>query len=121
MWQGHGGHHVYDNSYHICAANARAGLSHDYSHDDDCIALEYEGAAYTLAWHGREGQVPSPTQITEPQSGEVLSCQIYYKGKHQGKKQLVVQRDDANLTSDDVKNHWGEVASAIQKELETWV
>ena len=41
--------------------------------------------------------------------------------KHKGNNQVVVQRDDANLTSDDAKNHWDEVASAIQKELETWV
>ena len=60
LWRGHGGHHVYDNSYHMCAANARAGLSHDSHYEEDWIALEYEGDAYTLAWQGGEGQMPVP-------------------------------------------------------------
>ena len=48
---------------------------------------------------------------------EVLKVRQYLSGQ----KQVVVERDDGNVTPAELKQHWPEVLSAIQKELETWV
>ena len=51
-----------------------------------------------------------------PQKGEQLVS--IYKTKHKlGQKKVVVDREDSNLTTEDVKKHWPEVAAAIQKVL----
>ena len=102
----------YNNSYHIVAGNVRAGLPPDHQLDEeyDCVELYYEGDAWKLANQGKD-------PLVIPGAGETLCVQMYLGGK----KQVVVQRDDSNLSNDDVKKHWPEVAAAIQKELETWV
>ena len=102
----------YNNSYHIVAGNVRSDLPPNYYLDEeyDHVELYYEGDAHKLAYQGKD-------QTVVPGPGESLCVQMYLGGK----KQVVVQRDDSNLSNDDVKKHWPEVAAAIQKELETWV
>ena len=111
---------THNNSYHIVAANQRADLPPNYDLDteEDFIELCYEGHAHKLAY-----QNDQPTVVL-PGEGEHLCAQIYKAStsKHKpGDKKVVVDRDDALLTKEEVQQHWAEVCSAIQKELETWV
>ena len=106
-----------DNTYHLIAANVRAGLPPNFALDEEepYVELMYEGPAWKLAW-----QEELPHQ--EPDEGSHLVTRMYLsKHKVVGQKKVSVERDDALLTPEEVKQHWQEVLAAIQKELETWV
>ena len=83
----------YDNSDTVIAVNLRAQLPRDYKPDghDYYLELHYEGDAYKLAYQDEEDApiFPGP--------GEQLYT--VYATKHEpGKKRVVVEREDANLT-----------------------
>ena len=105
----------YDNSYHVLAANHRAGLPRSYGPEqhDDYVELYFDGPAYKLAYQGNEESIITPSE------GEQLVT--IYASKHKpGQKRVVVDREDSTLSTQEVHSHWPEAAAAIQKELETW-
>ena len=103
----------YSNDYHLVAANVRAGKPKDWysREDEEFVELYFCGDAYKLAYQGDQ-----ETPIF-PAAGESLLVREHFLS---GKKQVVVERDDNDLTAQETKQHWPEVAAAIQKELETW-
>ena len=63
----------YNNTYHLVAANLRAGLprSHQLDVEEDIVELHFEGLAYKIAYQ------EDPNNIVEPQEGEHLITLIY--------------------------------------------
>ena len=105
----------YDNSFHVLAANHRAGLprSHGPEQHDDHVELYFDGPAHKLAYQGDEDSVITPSE------GEQLVT-IYARKHKPGQKRIVVDREDSTLSTQEVHSHWPDVAAAMQKELETW-
>ena len=93
--------------YHLIAANVRACLSPncDLSDPEDCC-LQFEGVAAKLIYD-RPG---------EPGPGEVMN--VYVSKAHI--KRAVIERDDATLTPNEVKQHRSEVESSMLQGLHTW-
>ena len=57
-------------------------------------------------------------EVILPGEAEHLCVRVYHAGNAQ---QIVVERDDALLTPDEVNKHWVLVMAAIKVELETWM
>ncbi len=98
----------YNNSYHVHGAKQRQDCSLDPGRSDSHVELYYEGTACKIAHQ------PCDQPLIKPLPGEQLVT--IYASKHKpGKKKVVVDREDSNLSAADVIHHWPEVAAAIQK------
>ena len=95
-------------SYHIIAANVRAGL-HPHAYltcDEDEPVMEFPGVTEKLI-HDRPA---------ETRQGEVMTLHFLANGT----KKAVIERDTDNLTAQEMVTHRAELAAAMLKELQTW-
>ena len=107
-------HEIASSTYHLTAANVRAGLSPNYrlEEEESFVELGYEDYTWRLI----------PDVPREPQYGETVVVRFY---KSQSKasnthRTVNVERDDDLLTPEETKTHYDEVRAAMLKELQTW-
>lgn len=97
-------------NYHLIAANVRAALPQDHRLEPD---PEYVEIAYADNTWKLLGDYPH-----EVKPDEVVVVRLYHG--QAGKKEVVVERDDAILTHEEMRTHANEVKAAMLKELQTW-
>ena len=114
---------VYDlgnipSNYHLIAANIRDGFdkNKDIDVEENCVEVFYENQMHKIM------SLPID-EIVEPKSDEYVVEHVYKSSQHKNKsnKKAVVERADSDLSAEDQRKHWPEVAAAMKKELETWV
>jgi hypothetical protein len=108
-----------NSHYHLFAANVRAGRppGEDIDREEEFLEIYYESPMHKLMCLEDHERV-------HPQDGEYAVEHVYKAAsKHKNKafKKAVVDRPDSNLTPQDSRAHWPEVAAATKKELATWV
>ena len=105
-------------AYNVIAANVRAGLPKDHKLDaEDSFEIYYEGNMHKIL------QQDDPNFLVVPKENEYLVEQVFASSKHKNKakKKPVVERADHDLSAEEQKQHWPEVAAAMKKELQTWL